>query len=67
MVKEFLLLLLAVGCCVIVVTRLFADLVHAVLERLLVEAKCLLGQLKPDSDHMAHVHEALVQVAKLEL
>ena len=44
-----------------------SDLVHAVFERLLVKAKGLLGQLEPDADHMAHIHEALVQIGLVHL
>ena len=49
------------------VSTFFSDKIHAVLEGLLVEAQRLLGQLEPDSDHVAHVHQALVQVAVLKL
>ena len=48
-------------------TALLLNHIHAVLQSLLVEAECLARQLKPDSDHVAHVHEAFVKVALLHL
>ena len=38
------------------------DRIHAVLKSLLIEAQGLLGQLKPDPDHMPHIHQTLVQI-----
>lgn len=38
------------------------DRIHSVLQSLLIEAQCLLGQLKPDPDHMSHIHQTLVQI-----
>lgn len=63
LVKE--LVSLSIG--LVQIGTLLSDLIHAILQGLLVETEGLLGQLEPDPDHVAHVHEALVQVAELVL
>ena len=41
--------------------------IHAVLQSLLVEAKGLSGQLEPYANHVAHIHQALMQICAVNL